>query len=130
MKPPAHTTAPLLPAQSAELPYADAQTANKTVATTFQLCDAVFAKATIKPAVNSVMLWLGANVMLEYDFKEADTLLSTNLKVTAPLSSLLSLSSSSNFLSPPSLPSIHTACPAPPSYPHHVCRAPVFRMPK
>jgi len=52
----------------------------KALTTTFQLSDAVFAKATIKPTVNSVMLWLGANVMLEYDFKEAEALLSSNLK--------------------------------------------------
>jgi len=54
--------------------------ASKEMITTFQLSDAVYAKAKIKPSVNSVMLWLGANVMLEYDFKEAEALLSTNLK--------------------------------------------------
>lgn len=44
----------------------------------FELADSVYANATIKKE-NTVLLWLGANVMLEYDYAEADTLLSKNL---------------------------------------------------
>lgn len=40
----------------------------------YQLADNVFAKARVKP-VNTVNLWLGANVMLEYELQEAITLL-------------------------------------------------------
>lgn len=40
----------------------------------YQLADNVFAKARVKP-VNTVNLWLGANVMLEYELQEALALL-------------------------------------------------------
>jgi prefoldin subunit 5 len=46
----------------------------------FELADSVFANATIKKE-NTVLLWLGANVMLEYNYEEADGLLQKNLKV-------------------------------------------------
>jgi len=48
-----------------------------TVETSFQLADAVFAKAKVD-CTDKVMLWLGANVMMEYDIEEAKTLLSNN----------------------------------------------------
>jgi len=49
----------------------------KTVETSFQLADAVYAKASID-CTDKVMLWLGANVMLEYDATEAQSLLTNN----------------------------------------------------
>merc|ERR1712088_272705 len=49
----------------------------KTIETSFQLADAVYAKASID-CTEKVMLWLGANVMLEYDATEAQTLLTNN----------------------------------------------------
>eukprot|EP01137_Pigoraptor_chileana_P025859 Opistho-2@95986 len=52
--------------------------AGETFKTDFELCDTVFAEATIAPT-DKVCLWLGANVMLEYDVAEADGLLQKNL---------------------------------------------------
>jgi len=49
----------------------------KTIDTSFQLADAVFAKAQVD-CNDKVMLWLGANVMLEYDIDEAEGLLTNN----------------------------------------------------
>jgi hypothetical protein len=46
----------------------------------FELADSVFANAMLKKE-NTVLLWLGANVMLEYNYQEADELLTKNLKV-------------------------------------------------
>ena len=43
----------------------------------FELTDSVYAKAKVKDA-ESVYLWLGANVMLEYPLDEARELLETN----------------------------------------------------
>ena len=43
----------------------------------FELTDSVYAKAKVKDA-ESVYLWLGANVMLEYPLEEARALLETN----------------------------------------------------
>eukprot|EP00045_Choanoeca_perplexa_P023169 m.12529 g.12529 ORF g.12529 m.12529 type:complete len:183 (-) comp9968_c0_seq1:20-568(-) len=48
--------------------------AGTEVKTTFPLSDGVFARATVPPQ-STVSLWLGANVMLEYDIDEAATLL-------------------------------------------------------
>ncbi|ESO11723.1 hypothetical protein HELRODRAFT_71753, partial [Helobdella robusta] len=48
-----------------------------TVESHYQLNDSLFSKAKIKPT-NSVCLWLGANVMLEYDIDEARELLLKN----------------------------------------------------
>merc|ERR1739838_911248 len=50
---------------------------HKEVETSFQLADAVFAKAKVD-CQDKVMLWLGANVMLEYDINDAKELLSNN----------------------------------------------------
>eukprot|EP00891_Asterochloris_glomerata_P000439 jgi/Astpho2/439/Aster-03487 len=44
----------------------------------FPLSNTVFAKAKVPPAKH-VNLWLGANVMLEYDLEEADSLLKDNV---------------------------------------------------
>jgi prefoldin subunit 5 len=51
-----------------------------TVSCHFELADSVYANAKIKKE-DTVLLWLGANVMLEYNYEEADTLLTKNLKV-------------------------------------------------
>jgi prefoldin subunit 5 len=51
---------------------------NESVETQFEVADAIYAKATIKPE-NRVLLWLGANVMLEYGYVEARELLTKNL---------------------------------------------------
>jgi len=51
--------------------------ASETLDTHFELSDNIFANATVKPS--NVCLWLGANVMVEYSFEEAITLLTNNL---------------------------------------------------
>jgi len=51
----------------------------KKIKTRFQLADNIFAQAVIEPQ-KTVYLWIGANVMLEYPFDEANTVLITNLK--------------------------------------------------
>ncbi len=48
----------------------------------FPLSNTVFAKAKVPPAKH-VNLWLGANVMLEYDLEEADSLLVSQSRVHA-----------------------------------------------
>eukprot|EP00455_Lapot_gusevi_P037427 TRINITY_DN4185_c0_g3_i1.p1 TRINITY_DN4185_c0_g3~~TRINITY_DN4185_c0_g3_i1.p1 ORF type:complete len:205 (+),score=86.67 TRINITY_DN4185_c0_g3_i1:53-616(+) len=55
------------------------QEADEDVKTQFELADNVFANATLKPN-SKVCLWLGANVMLEYDYEEAQALLQKNLE--------------------------------------------------
>lgn len=55
------------------------QDAEETLDTKFEVADAIYASASIKPQ-DKVMLWLGANVMLEYDYKEAGELLGKNLE--------------------------------------------------
>lgn len=54
------------------------QEADETLSAKFEVSDAVYASADIKPQ-DKVMLWLGANVMLEYTYSEAQEVLSTNL---------------------------------------------------
>src|SRR4051812_2383652 len=44
----------------------------------FELADSVYANAKVAKE-NKVMLWLGANVMLEYTYDEAESLLKKNL---------------------------------------------------
>jgi len=51
---------------------------SKSIETQFEVADAIYVTATIRPE-NKVMLWLGANVMMEYDYKEAQALLTKNL---------------------------------------------------
>jgi len=48
--------------------------ADQSMSTHFRLADHVFLKAKVQP-VETVGLWLGANVMLEYDLGEGDELL-------------------------------------------------------
>lgn len=50
----------------------------ESVRTHFSLADALYATADVKPT-GTVCLWLGANVMLEYPYDEAEKLLATNL---------------------------------------------------
>jgi len=51
----------------------------ESVITHFELSDTIYATAEIKDP-QSVCLWLGANVMVEYSFEEAKALLNQNLK--------------------------------------------------
>ena len=46
----------------------------------FLLTDTIRAKGSIKKDVKTVALWLGANVMVEFSFKEAQDLLNKNLE--------------------------------------------------
>ena len=50
----------------------------KEVETNFLLSDNIWAKATIPNDTGKVGLWLGANVMVEYDYDEALKLLLKN----------------------------------------------------
>ena len=54
------------------------QTTPEDLNVDFQLSDTIWTKAEI-PKNNSVALWLGANVMMEYSHDEAKELLTTNL---------------------------------------------------
>jgi len=49
----------------------------EVLTTNFELSDNIYANAVVKPS--NVCLWLGANVMVEYSFDEAISLLSNNL---------------------------------------------------
>ncbi|KAI7870940.1 Prefoldin subunit-domain-containing protein [Spinellus fusiger] len=55
------------------------QTSDEPIYTDFELNDTLYAQAKLE-ATESVYLWLGANVMLEYTFEEASDLLSSKLK--------------------------------------------------
>ena len=46
----------------------------------FLLTDAIWSKAKIPANNKKVHLWLGANIMIEYTFEEAKTLLNKNLE--------------------------------------------------
>jgi len=50
----------------------------ESLSTRYLLSDQVYVQATVPPT-DKVCLWLGANVMLEYDLDSAEELLSTNL---------------------------------------------------
>ncbi|EQC39011.1 hypothetical protein SDRG_03963 [Saprolegnia diclina VS20] len=52
---------------------------DEPIETHFSLADNVFANATIDADVQTVCIWLGANVMVEYSFEEALALLQGNL---------------------------------------------------
>ncbi len=52
---------------------------SEPVESSFELSDGIFVRASIPPTT-SVCLWLGANVMVEYTFEEAVSLLQNNLK--------------------------------------------------
>ena len=53
---------------------------NKDLKTHFNLADTVQAKGKIPAGLKTVKLWLGANIMVEYSFEEARTLLKKNLE--------------------------------------------------
>ncbi|KAI1898201.1 hypothetical protein AGOR_G00069910 [Albula goreensis] len=63
--------------------------------TRFLLADSVYLKASVPPT-DKVCLWLGANVMLEYDIDEAQSLLEKNLATASR--NLESLEEDLNFL--------------------------------
>lgn len=52
---------------------------NKEFETQFMLSEQVFAKALVQPT-ETVCLWLGANVMLEYSLEDAKALLTQNIE--------------------------------------------------
>jgi prefoldin subunit 5 len=52
---------------------------NKEINTNFLLSDNIWAKAKVPNTSGKVGLWLGANVMVEYTYDEAITLLGKNL---------------------------------------------------
>ena len=51
----------------------------KEISTNFLLSDNIWAKAKIPNTTGKVGLWLGANVMVEYNYDEAIKLLGKNL---------------------------------------------------
>lgn len=57
------------------------QESGAELTTHFELSDNMYVQARV-PAVETVSLWLGANVMLEYPLDEADALLSKNHAAT------------------------------------------------
>ncbi|XP_071818813.1 prefoldin subunit 3-like [Apostichopus japonicus] len=67
----------------------------KPLDTQFLLSDQVYAKASIPPT-SKVSLWLGANVMLEYELQDAEALLTKNL--SAANSALKQVSFDLDFL--------------------------------
>ena len=52
---------------------------DKTVDSNFLVSDNIWAKATVPNTSGKVGLWLGANVMVEYNFMDALALLGKNL---------------------------------------------------
>lgn len=52
---------------------------NETLNTQFNLADNVYAKAAIDCSVGKVCIWLGAQVMVEYPYEEAQELLKQNV---------------------------------------------------
>jgi prefoldin subunit 5 len=57
------------------------QESNDTVVTTrYNLCDSVYGKANVDTSKGIVNLWLGANVMIEYEYDEAIDFLQSNLE--------------------------------------------------
>ncbi|KAK1440827.1 hypothetical protein QVD17_06659 [Tagetes erecta] len=56
-----------------------AKNSDEALLTDFEVSEGIYARAQIKNA-DSVCLWLGANVMLEYSCEEATTLLQNNLE--------------------------------------------------
>jgi len=46
----------------------------------YQMSDNLYAKANVDASIDKVFLWLGANVMLEYNYEDAKALLEKNLK--------------------------------------------------
>ncbi|KAL2611040.1 hypothetical protein R1flu_022732 [Riccia fluitans] len=61
----------------------------ETMKVDFELAEGIYSRAQI-PEADSVCLWLGANVMLEYPLEEARSLLQSNLEnATASLKSII-----------------------------------------
>lgn len=56
-----------------------AANADKTLTLDYELGDTLYAKANVAPGAK-VHLWLGANILLEYELDEAKSLLETKLK--------------------------------------------------
>ncbi|KAI3825522.1 hypothetical protein L1987_07012 [Smallanthus sonchifolius] len=56
-----------------------AKDSDEALLTDFEVSEGIYARARIE-STNSVCLWLGANVMLEYSSEEATTLLQNNLE--------------------------------------------------
>ncbi|KAI3717664.1 hypothetical protein L1987_69423 [Smallanthus sonchifolius] len=56
-----------------------AKDSDEALLTDFEVSEGIYARARIENS-NSVCLWLGANVMLEYSSEEATTLLQNNLE--------------------------------------------------
>ncbi|XP_036208874.1 prefoldin subunit 3-like [Myotis myotis] len=61
--------------------YMQKKESTNSVETGFLLADNLYGKASVPPT-NKVCLWLGANVMLEYDIDEAQASLKKNLPTT------------------------------------------------
>ncbi|KAL6069531.1 Prefoldin subunit 3 [Balamuthia mandrillaris] len=59
--------------------YLLSRKSGEEVSTHFELSEGVFAKASLQN-VDTVCLWLGANVMVEYSTEEANALLTRNLE--------------------------------------------------
>ncbi|KAF3774470.1 putative prefoldin subunit 3 [Nymphaea thermarum] len=55
------------------------RTSGEALISDFEVSEGIYAKARIEET-NSICLWLGANVMLEYSCEEADALLKKNLE--------------------------------------------------
>ncbi|KAI9907093.1 hypothetical protein PsorP6_016333 [Peronosclerospora sorghi] len=51
----------------------------ETLKTQFNLADNVYAKAAVDCSVGKVCIWLGAQVMVEYSYEEAEALLEKNV---------------------------------------------------
>lgn len=79
-----------------------------SVKTHFSLADAVYGTADVAPS-GTVCLWLGANVMLEYPYDEAEELLSTNLAGAKEKLVRPDASSSAAHLHSAPLPGPHTS---------------------
>ena len=58
--------------------FAFIKDSDKSLSTQFMLSDQLYVNAKV-PTTSKVCLWLGANVMLEYDIEEAEKLLQKNL---------------------------------------------------
>lgn len=66
--------------EAVALLYTRSQGEEKSLETNFLVSDNIWAKAKLPNTTGKVGLWLGANVMVEYSFKEAIELLNKNLK--------------------------------------------------
>ena len=66
--------------EAVALLYQRNQGEEKELETHFLVSDNIWAKAKLPNDTGKVGLWLGANVMVEYNYKDAITLLGKNLK--------------------------------------------------